>query len=71
MPPIDDAEDADVPAQAVRALKAAQERARLAGHPLVMVRGRQLVRIENGVVTVLKELLPRKTVRIRTPRPES
>lgn len=52
----EDRQDADVPVMALEALKAAQLRARLAGHPLVLVRNGQLVRICGDTVTVLKQL---------------
>lgn len=63
----DDSQEADVPQQAVRALKAAQVRARQAGRPQVLVVGRQLVHILNGKTTVLKVLPARKNVVRQTP----
>lgn len=59
-------EDADVPALAVEALRAAQKRAVLAGHPQVLVRNRQLVRIVGGEIVVLKQMMGRKKVVART-----
>lgn len=52
----EDRQDADVPVMALEALKAAQVRAQQAGHPLVLVRDGQLVRICGDTVTVLKQL---------------
>ena len=58
----------DVPVLALQALKAANELAREAGHPRIVVRDRQLVRICGETITVLKQLPPRPKVRIR-PKP--
>ncbi len=57
-----DFSEADVPALAVQALTAAQQRAKAAGHPLVQVQDGQLVRIEGAAVTVLKRLPGRQRV---------
>jgi hypothetical protein len=64
----DDSQESDVPALAVRALKAAQTRARQAGRPLVLVVNRQLVRVANGQTSVLKVLPARRNVGRRTLR---
>ena len=59
----DDRQDADVPTQAIEALAAAEQRARLAGHTRVLVRDGNLIRIEGERVTVLKPIPPRRNVR--------
>ena len=57
-----DDEDADVPEMAIRGLYEAHQRAIAAGHPVVIVQGHQLVRLEGDIVTVLKTLPERKKV---------
>lgn len=64
-PADDDLEDADVPMLAIQGLQAAQRRSVLAGHPQVVARGDQLVRIDANGVTVLKQLPPRRTVDVQ------
>jgi hypothetical protein len=66
----DDRQDDDVPALAVKALAAAQRRARLAGHARVLVRDGQLIRVEGDAVTILKRIPARKKVQFRAPRPD-
>jgi len=61
----DESQDADVPAMAIQGLVAAQQRAVAAGHPIVLVRNGQLVRIVDGQTTVLKSVLPREKVAVR------
>ena len=63
-----DLEEADVPELALVGLNEAHERAKNSGLPLVFVRNDQLIRIENGVVTVLKQMPPRKKVTIQIRR---
>ena len=58
----DDRQDDDVPAQAIEALAAAQQRARLTGHTRVLVRDGKLIRIEGETVTVIKDVPTRKKV---------
>jgi hypothetical protein len=66
MTPFDeDAQDADVPEQAVKALTAAHQQALQAGMTLVLVRDDQLIRIGPDGVTVLRQLPPRKKVAVR------
>lgn len=66
---VDDVDEADVPEQAVRGLNAATEQARAAGHILVYVRDRQLIRESpDGTIEVLRTLPPLRTIR---KRPES
>jgi hypothetical protein len=59
----DDLEDADVPEQALAGLRAAQERARQTGHPMVLVRDGKLIRVQGDSVVVLKDLPGWKRVR--------
>ena len=66
-PTDEDRLDADVPALALQALKAAQDRAVRAGHPMVVVRDGQLVRVCGDTVTVLKQLPGRKKVPVHGP----
>jgi hypothetical protein len=65
----EDRQDADVPTQAIEALTAAEQRARLAGHTRVLVRDGKLIRIEGETVTVLKPIPARKKVLPRTSQP--
>jgi hypothetical protein len=58
-----------VPEQAVQALTAAQRRAALAGHPVVLVQNGFLVRMEPSGTTVLKQVPIRKKVRIPAGKP--
>jgi len=60
-----DQQEAGVPEQAVQALTAAQQRAALAGHPVVLVQNGFLVRLEGSDTTVLKQVPARKKVPIR------
>ena len=61
-----------IPQYAVRALNAAQERAKRSGVALVQVIGNDLCRIEpDGTRTVLKTLPPRTKVTVRTKRAAS
>ena len=63
MADIDDAEDADVPEQAVAALDAASRRAAEAGLAQIIVRGGHLVEVDAaGRVTLLKEMPGPKAV---------
>ena len=57
-----DHEDADVPAQAVRALNAATQRAMSAGRDVVFLRGGKLVRLSGGKIIELRKLPPRRKV---------
>lgn len=66
----DDRQDADVPTQAIEALAAAEQRARLAGHTRVLVRDGKLIRIEGETVTVLKPIPARQQVHPRPPQPD-
>jgi hypothetical protein len=60
-----DALDADVPELAVRALNAAFERARSAGHELVYVeQGRLVRRLRDGTIIELKTLPSRPIVEV-------
>lgn len=60
-----DREEDNVPELAVAALTAAHRRAVQAGHPQVLVRNGQLVRITSSGITVLKQLPSRYKVAIR------
>ena len=51
---VDHLEDADVPAQAVQALAAANQLTLQSGATIVLVRDGKLIRIEAGCETVLK-----------------
>lgn len=68
---IDDSRDANVPEQAVQALKNAQLRAQKSGRTQVLVADGKLIRITNGQVTVLKDLPRRKKVTRRSERDAS
>ena len=57
-----DAEDADVPEQAVKALNDAYERAVREGRTLVFVRDNQLIRQTPDGTTVIRAMPPRKRV---------
>jgi hypothetical protein len=61
-----DEQENGVPEQAVQALTAAQQRASLAGHPVVLVQNGFLVRIDRSGTTVLRQLPARKKYKIRT-----
>jgi len=54
--PESDIEDADVPERALAALAAAYQRSVAAGHPQVVVRHGELVRVTSEGVTVLKKM---------------
>lgn len=59
----DERQEADVPELAVRALTAAQQRARQLGRVIVVMRDRELSRVSpDGTVEVLRTLPPRKKV---------
>jgi 20S proteasome alpha/beta subunit len=62
----EDAEHAEIVKLAVAALNAATKRALESGQPVVLLKGCDLVRIENGVETVIKTLPPCQKVTVRT-----
>lgn len=64
----DDTEDDDIIPMALAGLDEASRNMLASGLPVVLVENNQLVRIEGGVRTVLKEMPPRPTVQIRTKR---
>ncbi len=64
-------QESNVPALAVQALTLATRRTRASGRPVVMVVGRELVRIGPLGPTPLKSLPPRVKVTVRTKRAQS
>ena len=65
---LDDEQEANVPAQAVRPRKTeAQRQAEAAGHPVVLVKDGELIRRVGGQVIVLKSVRGRIRVGIQIP----
>ena len=64
--------ESEIPELAVKALAAAQHRARTSGLPIVVLVGRDVVRIDaHGNSVVLKTLPPRETVSVCVKRATS
>lgn len=71
MTTVTDEQERDVPQRAVRALTEANRRAVAAGHPVVLVRDGQLIRLIGNQVIVLKSVPGRKRVAVRVKRQEA
>lgn len=72
MPTVDEVpQEDDVPELAVQALQAAQRRSEQAGHPQVVVRDGQLLRITATVTEVLKTMPARGKVAVRQKHADS